>query len=49
MAFSLQIVLPEEMRATIRQAIWLEGFQTGILVAVAVAVAVVWATSRRGQ
>lgn len=46
MAFSLQIVLPEEMRATIRQAIWLEGFQSGLLVAVAVAVAVVWIAGR---
>lgn len=42
MTLALQIVLPEEMRATIRQAIWMEGLQTGILISVAVAVAVIW-------
>lgn len=42
MTFALQIILPEEMRATIRQAIWLEGFQSGVLLAVVVALALIW-------
>jgi len=46
MTLALQIVLPEEMRASIRQAIWLDGFQSGILLAVCVAVAVVWLSRR---
>ena len=49
MTFSLQILLPEEMRAGIRQAIWMDGFQTGLLDAVAVAVAAVWIAGQRRQ
>lgn len=49
MTLALQIVLPEEMRASIRQAIWLDGFQSGLLVAVAAAVAVVWIAGQRRQ